>query len=116
MLLLAECVSIETVARSISAACYCSQSALAKSLPNLRQPYDVTHRVHLSQTIAQSMSAVSCHSECISAKPLPDLCQPHDVARRVHVSAKPLPDPCQPYKVARRVRLSQTVAQSMLAT
>ena len=57
----------QTVARSMSAACCCSQSAPAKSVPDLRQPHDVARRVRLRQTVARSR-------------------QPHDVARRVHLS------------------------------
>ena len=78
----------QTVARSMSAACCCSQSAPAKSVPDLRQPHDVARRVRLSQTVARSTSARSqcCRiyvSRIVSFAELSDLCQPHSVARSV---------------------------------
>ena len=114
----------QTVARSMSAACCCSQSTSrpnrcpiyvsrmmlfaecisAKPLPDLRQPHDVARRVRLGQTVARSMSAACCCSQSTSR---PNRC-PIYVSRIVSLAV--LSDPRQPHSVARSVVRSMSAA------
>ena len=124
----------QTVARSMSAACCCSQSASqpnrcpiyvsrmvslaecvsAKPWPDPCQPHAVARRVHPAKSVPDPRQPHVVARRVHPAKSAPDPRQPHVVARRVH-PAKSVPDLCQPHVVARRVRLSQTVVRSTSA-